>query len=445
MKALRAVVLLGGLLVVTVVVLAQTQLSSWPFFVETVASFVDIRQSAKNDGNPGFYQFTVPLHVMGQARDDLGDLRLFDSQNHEIPYAIRVRNEINEQKVFVTHVFNKVTIGSSTEATIDLGENPTEHNEVQIETAGTDFRRRVTIEGSDNSTAWRTLRSDAVILSFSSGTQAAEANSVTYPTSRYRYLRIRVQADEVNDDHAPDITDVRVSMTVHQKGELTKWAVSVPSYQLLRNQGAYASSLIIDLGARVPCDRLSLSISAASFYRPYQVEGFDDQENPISLASGYLSRREGEQNRPQLIVFEREAHVRQLRLKITDYSNPTLSITGIEAAAPARQLLFVLRQPQSSPLRLYFGNQKIPAPHYDFEKEVSANLKNEPMLIAVGETKRNPAYKPEPLPFTERAPWLIYLVLAASSVALGWILFSLAKKALKPGARGKSREREQGQ
>src|SRR4029453_12177241 len=94
--------------------------------------------------------------------------RLFDSENREIPYAIRVRREVNDRKEFAAQVFNKVSEGSSTEATIDLGENPDEHNEVQIETAGSDFRRRVTVEGRDGSGAWRTLRTDAVIFSFAS-------------------------------------------------------------------------------------------------------------------------------------------------------------------------------------------------------------------------------------------------------------------------------------
>ena len=43
----------------------------------------------------------------------------------------------------------------------------------------------------------------------------------------------------------------------------------------------------------------------------------------------------------------------------------------------------------------------------------------------------NREYKPEPLPLTERVPWLIYLVLAASSIALGFVLFSLARTATR--------------
>jgi len=82
-------------------------------------------------------------------------------------------------------------------------------------------------------------------------------------------------------------------------------------------------------------------------------------------------------------------------------------------------------------LRLYYGNAKIDPPHYDFEKELATSLKTTPQSASVSQANKNESFVPEPLPFTERLPWLIYLVLAASSVALGWILLSLARKAVR--------------
>ena len=420
MKTCRPFVLVILIFITATFVIAQSQLGSWPFFVEV-----------STNGSAGVYNLIVPLQVMGEARDDLGDLRLFDSQNREIPYAIRIRKSINEQREFGAQVFNEVTTGSSTEATVDLGNNPGEHNEVQIQTAGANFRRRVVVEGSDSRNDWRTLKSDGVIFGFQADGKMVESNRIAYPTSRYRYLRVRVTADELTDDHAPDITGLRVLMSVQSKGELTTWEVMVPSYQLNRNQGAHASSWTLDFGSRVPCDRLSITISDASFFRAFEVDTWDDPQKPKLLANGYLSRRAGEDTKPEVIQFDHEEHVRKLRLQITDYSNPTLSIESIQASAPARELVFELKQQERLPLRLFYGNAKIPEPHYDFENELASKLKTSPSQSALGEVTRNPAYTPEPLPFTERLPWLIYLVLAASSLALGWILLTLARTTLK--------------
>jgi len=393
----------------------------WPYYVEVKPN--------RTDGQ--LYELIVPLPVMDKARADLADLRLFDSNNREIPYAIRIRRDIDEKREIPTRLFNHGSAGPTTsEVSVDLGENPGEHNEIEIETRGENFRRQVVIEGSDSGREWRTLNNDGVLFSFASQNTRAESERVTYPTSRYRYLRVRVSRDQLTDHETPQITNVKVMMSVREKGWRSAWDVPVPSYQLLRNQGAHASAWIIDLGWRTPCDQLSLVIADDSFSRPFQVEAIDDDQNARVVATGDLTRHAGDDPK-RVIVFNQEENVRQLRLQITDYSNPTLDIQSIEASAPARELVFELKEPPSEPLRLFVGNANLTAPHYDFEEELQARLSKQPANSAVTTLLANREYKPEPLPLTERVPWLIYLVLAASSIALGFVLFSLARTATK--------------
>ncbi|MGZ8847135.1 MAG: hypothetical protein ACXW3C_11795, partial [Pyrinomonadaceae bacterium] len=76
-------------------------------------------------------------------------------------------------------------------------------------------------------------------------------------------------------------------------------------------------------------------------------------------------------------------------------------------------------------------NTKAEPPHYDFEKELSNRLNAAPVRATLGSSISNPDFRPEPLPFTERVPWLIYLVLTVSSLAVALILFSLARSAMR--------------
>lgn len=403
-------------------VLAQATTSSWAYFVETTS----------NVGGPGFYDFTVPLEVMDRAREDLADLRLYDTKGNEIPYALRIRREIDDRQEVSGTIFNQAIVGATaSEAAVDLGENPGEHNEVQIETAGTNFRRRVSVEGSDSGQDWKVLQTGAFIFGFESQNKAVDSDRVNYPTSRYRYLRVRVFADELTDKTAPVITNVNVVKVVRAKGELATWKLNLPDYQLLRNQGVPSSAWNLDLGGRAPCDRLILDVDAASFSRPFEVEAGDDPQTMRLVAAGELTRRVGEERAPIVIHFNEEEHVRRLRLVISDYSNQTLAITGISAAASARDLVFELKEAPGGPLRLFFGNLNATAPHYDFEKELPATLTTTPTRIAVGQAVGNPAYEPEPLPLTERIPWLIYIVLGISSLALALILLSLARSTMR--------------
>lgn len=401
---------------------AQTSLSLWPYYVAV---------TPESSGGQ-LYDFAVPLPVLDKARPDLADLRLFDSANREIPYAIRIRRDIDERREIPTRLFNHGFAGPSTsEVSVDLGENPGEHNEIDIETNGTNFRREVVVEGSDTGREWRTLSNDGVIFKFASQNNVADSPKVSYPTSRYRYLRVKVSRDPITDEETPQVTSVKVLMVVREKGWLSTWAVPVPSYQLQRNQGAHATVWTLDLGGRVACDRLSLEIAEDSFSRPFQVDTIDDPQDVRLIASGDLTRHYGEEKKPLVIYFNAETVARKLRLQITDYSNPTLNITSINASAPARQLVFELKSPASQPLRLYFGNENVPAPHYDFEKEVAARLSSEPVHSQLGNVSPNREYKPEPKALTERVPWLIYVVLAVSSLALAAVLLSLAHTATR--------------
>lgn len=401
---------------------AQSAMSQWPFYAD-----VTTRQGA-----PGAYDLMLPLQVMDKSRPDLADLRLSDATGREIPYALRIRREVDDTREISGRLFNHANAGTTAdEVSVDLGEYPGEHNEIEIQTLGTNFRRRVEVEGSDAGTEWKTIKTGDVIFSFESQHKAVELNRVSYPTSRYRYLRVRVFADELTDKQAPDITSVRASMTLREKGELASWSVNVPAYQLLRNQGAPASSWTIDLGGRVPCDRLTLTIDADSFSRPFQIYAVDDPQNIRLIASGELNRHIGEQRASITIGFEQEEQVRKLRLLVTDYNNDMLPISAITAGAPARQLIFELKEPATQPLRLFFGNPKASEPHYDFEKDVGARLSLPPVRGGFGTVVTNPDYKSEPLPLTERIPWLIYVVLALSSLALALILISLVRTTLR--------------
>jgi len=425
MNKTRSIVVLivaAFLLSVILPVLAQDSQALQPFFVEVTPSA----------GAPGIYDLAVPLEVMDKSREDLADLRLYNAEGREIPYALRIRGEVDEKREVETRVFNEGRIGSTSEMALDLGEGAGEHNEVEIETSGSNFRRRVEIEGGDSGKEWRTLRTGDVIFSFEAQNKVVESKRVSYPASRYRYLRVRVDADELSDKQQPPaISGVKVMMALREKGELTAWAVPVPPYQYLRNQSSPASAWIIDLGARVPCDRLSIEVNDDSFSRPFQVEAVDDPQNIRFVTSGELTRRVGEARRPLLITFEKEVYAQRLRLLVTDFSNQTLSIASIRPGAPARQIVFELKETPVQPLRLYFGDPKSNAPHYDFEKDLQAKLSAQPVRCEVGNVTENPGYKPEPLPLTERIPWLIYAVLAASSLALAMILISLTRTTLR--------------
>ena len=154
--------------------------------------------------------------------------------------------------------------------------------------------------------------------------------------------------------------------------------------------------------------------------RPFQLEAVDDPASPRLLASGTLARTEDHATTPVQIDFT-EQFARRLKLTVVDDRNVPLTINGIVALSAARQV--VLRA-DAGTLRFYYGNPKAIAPHYEPHLPAERAFSNPPSL---GPERANPIYHPEPKPWSERSPWLVYLVLTGACAALAAILLNLAK------------------
>ena len=119
-------------------------------------------------------------------------------------------------------------------------------------------------------------------------------------------------------------------------------------------------------------------------------------------------------------------------MTIIDDRNAPLSLVAVRAQSATRQVVFEASRLSGGPVKLYYGNPKARAPHYDFAASLPRVLSEAPGRLFLGPRMRNPAFEPEPKPFTERSPWLIYLVLALASLALFAILMNLARSMGKP-------------
>ncbi len=125
-----------------------------------------------------------------------------------------------------------------------------------------------------------------------------------------------------------------------------------------------------------------------------------------------------------------EVTASRLRLVVIDHNNPPLDVRSATLAAPARQVVFASQAGRTGPLRLYVGNPKAAPPEYDFARNLPARLDPPPTRLTLGPGRPNPVFRPEPRPWTERWPWLIYVVLGSIATVLGGIILSLARKAI---------------
>ena len=374
----------------------------------------------------GVVAIELDRETLGNSREDLGDLRLRDADGREVPYALHVRRKVDRREVLTARSFDSATRGETAEITIDLGDAPNAHNEVEIVTAGDSFRRPVRVFGSDAGVNWALLVESEFLFRFQSPGFDVDESSVRYPESRRRFLRIEVDADNANEQEAPSIASVSVRLAVEARARDSEFPLTSNSYQreATREQGRAASKFIIDLGAELPVRGVRLGAINGVFSRPYRLE-VPGKLRPRTASTGKLTR-EAESEEPFVSIEFPEAVVSQLTLIVTDDRNPPLELAWVSILVAAREVFFDASDGKL-PYRLEFGNSAARPPHYDFAASVPTPL-DDVQRVTLGRLQPNPAYDPSGAPLSERAPWLAYAALGTACLAL----FVLLRKAVSP-------------
>jgi hypothetical protein len=410
----------------------------WEYFVPVPIP------APKADDSPTLMDLVLNRDVFAHARPDLADLRLYNQSGKTIPYALRYRRPQTIQERIPATEFNRAEPDDgSSELTLDLQRDDIQYNEIKIVTLGSNFRRAVEVEGSEDGKTWRKLVS-ANLIHFENENQKFDLNSLTFAASRFRFVRVRVQPDpnRVTADREPDrvrTTEVNVMRHVEDPGErLTQEATLLPR-DPVRTNGMPGSAWIIDLGGEnVPCDRIEVDIADSEFARDFMIEA-EYPSGPLRqlrftyvgmMESPLWQRKPGEPKRPLVANFQ-EVLTRRLKLSVTDNRNPPLSIRSIKFSAPARQVVFARPADGAGETRLYFGNPQAEFPVYDFARNLPEKLTPPPTRSELAAASPNPNFVPPPQPFTERFPWLIYVVLSSVSVVLAGLIVSLSRTAIR--------------
>jgi hypothetical protein len=413
---------------------ASESLEAWPWRQEL---------TVPEAGAGKRFEFTVPPAVFDKARPDLADLRIADANGKRVPYALRVRRaELQQVPVKGQRPFNRTSNAAGKYAELSLAledEGPIIHNEVEVNTSGHNFRRAVQVYGSDTDRLEKAERiADRYIVRYEVEGKGIDIRKVPYELSRYPYLKLRVHADPSGKEEVPQIESVIARRTNSVPGVAQTLPVQLGPREDVPGDGGPGSAWMIELPGRenVPWERLSFDVLEDAFGRPYRLEAANPDEPRQVIARGdwrrgTASQPTGGERRPLEIELPAEVYARRLRLVVTDFSNPPLTVTGARSIIPARQVLFELPRDKqyALPLRLYFGNPKATPPNYDFARTLPARPPQEPAQASLsGPVERNPAYQPPPMPLSERWPWLIYLVLGAASLVLLGILAVLARQ-----------------
>jgi hypothetical protein len=415
------------------------KLSDWAFTAPVEIDGTVLRPMA---------QFAVTPEILAATKPGLEDLRIAARGSDEIAYIVKTGHDSTGKVPLPVKLYNRTYIaGKESSVTIDFGTRMLK-NQVQIDMSGTDFRRRVRIEGSDDGDNWQTVRDRAFLFRVQrSDTQAPayDGSTITFPDNDLRYVRITVSNAE-DDRGVLEIRDVKAWRYEQTPAETA--SVQVRSVKI--EQKKRITEIILDLGyPNLALYELKLAFANPDFFRNVSVWGRNQEtrvvrrvvedspalektvEEPWNrIASGVVFRFSGDGATEESPLLKLGGgKYRYLLIRTENRDDPPLNFEGARVTRLVQHVIFATSKVNR--YALYTGNARAAAPEYDMS-HYSEKLQTRGVSEArVGELAPNPSHKPmvRELPWSERHKELLWLALLAMAAALGGLVYRMAKGA----------------
>jgi hypothetical protein len=367
----------------------------------------------------------VDADVWKFSRPDLADIRLYDGDS-QAPYALVKQSGGSSTEETSGKVLNLGNAAGHTEFDLDVSALA-EYDQVRLQLGAKNFINHAQVEG-------RKALGDRTGVDLGSSTlydfttEGLGSNSnLKFAAASFPYLHVRlapgIHPDEVKGAFLSNFSETKAAWS--EAGQCD------PAAGLAKQ-----STFDCTLGEGMPLERIAFEVGSAkgvgatggdqNFSRTLIVT--DEKESEIQ--SGSISRvfvkRGGEtvSNEDLAIdVYPRVA--KKVHVIVENGDDAPLLISRIQLLSVQRRIYFDPRG--KSALRLYYGDAKLDAPSYDYQKFFQASPDAPVAQLGSAETNAQFTGRPDDRPWSERHGWVLWAAMLVAVAMLG----GLALRGLK--------------
>ncbi|HEY2361058.1 MAG TPA: DUF3999 family protein [Candidatus Angelobacter sp.] len=373
----------------------------------------------------------VDEQIWKNARPDLGELRLYNGQQ-EVPYALMVERGSRESDSRDVSVLQQSVIGGKTQFLIDMT-GVAEYDHIDLKLAAKNFVAHARVEGQEelHGKNWALL-GESILYDLSK--ENLGGNSVLrLPLSTYKYLRVTIEGPVKPDDILGASSEFRQEQRAvwRDVGGIPTVAEMPMSEARHDSSRGRATVLTFTVPYKVPLDRVVLDIDPAqpNFRRSVQITDHKDDY----VGSGEIDRvhmvRSGQKiDSDNYNVSFSAVGRKTIKVIIENGDDPPLKIKSARLQQLEHRIYF--DAPASGQLTLYYGDEKLDAPVYDYAKLFL--LAKDAAPAQLGAEQANAAYtgRPDERPWTEKHPAVLWIAIVAAVLILGAIALRSMKTAV---------------
>lgn len=213
----------------------------------------------KIDSN-GFCKILLPQEVTSKLKYDFSDVRIYNSENIEVPYILRAENAINEKELFFEYkIIEKKHLKTKGYTRIVI-HNPAKNkiNNIVLRIKNADVRKQLKLNASYDNKTWYVLKDNYYYNSINSYNETSEIRVLNFPLSDYEYYELLID----------DFYDKPINITKAGFYDLVK---ENGKYSEIKNISFLISNINKESIIKIPVnnnyiDKISFKISNPKYY-----------------------------------------------------------------------------------------------------------------------------------------------------------------------------------
>lgn len=377
----------------------------------------------------------IDAQIFPHAAPSLKDIRLYQGAQ-ELPYAITL-SEPEQVDSAPARVLNLGMRGHSIVFDLEMSDLP--YTDVNLDLAGQDFLATATVTGLDTPQSTNATRLGDFTL-FDLTVQHLSRNTTLHlQESNFPYLHIVLTASPAPGTHRFTATPGMVrGATVPPSREAQSIYTTAAETQSIVQQGRQSIATFA-LPERVPVERVSFALAPdfkANFSRDVHIS--DRQADVPKSAAETIG---GTILRVRLTQAGREVRQQQLSVPATLGANmqgPAIVEVAIDngddTPLPVALVRLEMRQrklcftaPTAQPVTLFYGDDGLSTPQYDYARLFSATARTSVAQLGPERLNSNFRARPDTRALTERYPDILWIALLAVICILAVVAFRSAR------------------
>jgi len=323
-----------------------------------------------------------------------------------------------EQKT--VRVLQQSTVAGKTQFLLDMS-GVSEYDRITLALGSKNYVAHARVEGQDDSHGKQWANLGTTTLFDLSDERLGHNSTLQIPVSTYKYLRVTV-------DGFVKPADILGATAGIERAQEAVWRDL--SSEPTQTQEGRDTVLTFAVPKNVPVERVMLAIDPAqgNFQREIEMQAGKESTTGVGKISRIHMQRNGEKIDVEQTWFTvRATSQAEFRAVIHNGDDAPLRIARARLQQYERRVYF--DSDAGAPLVLYYGDDKLNAPVYDYAKLFQSD--GSAAQLPLGPEDANAVYtgRPDDRPWSERHPALLWAAILAAVAILGGIAVRSIKSA----------------